>query len=203
MNSFLIPHNGPSLTGVIDVTAHSISWFQENAPPKNIEDIFIPKSDSSIALPYDVIIDELGNNVISMYQFIGDINDEKVAGLESLLNYMSENVFTKDGPAINEGNVINNNGNVLNVEGYSYKTYVSNNYKSHIGHVENNLYKEQGNRTFNNTGNMYKHINQYSTDVFNSFKISKTHIVKKHIVILITMFLLIKVTPLTLMVHTI
>ena len=36
MNSFLIPHNVPSLTGVIDVTAHSISPFQENAPPKNI-----------------------------------------------------------------------------------------------------------------------------------------------------------------------
>ena len=39
MNSFLTPHNGPSLTCVIDVTAHSISLFQENAPPKTIEDI--------------------------------------------------------------------------------------------------------------------------------------------------------------------
>ena len=103
MNSFLNPHNnGPSLAGVIDVTAHGISLFQENAPPKNIIDIFIPRSDISIALPYDVIIDEIGNNVISMYQFIGDINDTKVAGLESLLNCMSENFFTKDDPAINE-----------------------------------------------------------------------------------------------------
>ena len=102
MNSFLNPHNGTSLTGIVDITAHSISLFQENAPPKNIEDIFIPKSDISIALPYDVIIDELGNNVITMYQFIGDINDEKVAGLESLLNYLNENFFTKDDPAINE-----------------------------------------------------------------------------------------------------
>ena len=76
MNSFLNPHNnGPPLTGVIDVTAHSISLFQENEPPKKIIDIFIPKSDISIALPYDVIIDELGNNVISMYQFIVDITD--------------------------------------------------------------------------------------------------------------------------------
>ena len=83
MDSFLNPHNnGPSLTGVIDVTAHSISLFQENAQPKNIEDIFIPKSDISTALPYVVIIDELGNNVISMYQFVGDINDTKVGGLE-------------------------------------------------------------------------------------------------------------------------
>ena len=97
MNSFPNPHNnGPSLTGVIDVTAHSISLFQENEPPKNIIDIFIPKSDIGIALSYDVIIDELGNNVITMYQFIGPINDEKVAGSES------ENFFTKDDPATNE-----------------------------------------------------------------------------------------------------
>ena len=103
MNSFLNPHNnGPSLRGVIDVAAHSISLFQENEPPKYIIDIFIHKSDIGIALPCDVIIDELGNKVLTLYQFIGDINDTKVAGLESLLNYMSENFFTKDDPAINE-----------------------------------------------------------------------------------------------------
>ena len=97
-------NNGTSLTGIVDVTAHSISLFQENEneEPKNIVDIFIPKSDISIAEPYDVIIDEIGNNVISMYQFIGDINDTKVGGLESLLNYMNENFFSKDDPAINE-----------------------------------------------------------------------------------------------------
>ena len=86
MNSFLSPQNGPRLTGVINVTAHSISLFQENAPPKNIEDTFIPQSDISIALPYDVVIDELGKNVITMYQFIDDINGTKAGGLESLLN---------------------------------------------------------------------------------------------------------------------
>ena len=85
MNSCLnLNSNGPSLTGVIDATAHSISLFQGNEPPKNIIGIFIPKGDIGIALPYDVIIDELGNNAITMYQFIGAINDEKVAGLESL-----------------------------------------------------------------------------------------------------------------------
>ena len=78
MNSFLNPHNnGPSLTGVIDVTAHSISLFQENEPPNNIIGIFIPKSDISIALPYDAQIDELSNSVMTMYQLIGDINDAK------------------------------------------------------------------------------------------------------------------------------
>ena len=50
---------------------------------------FIPKSDISIALPYDVYIDELGKHFITMYQFIGDINDEQVGGLESLLKYMN------------------------------------------------------------------------------------------------------------------
>ena len=62
---------------------------------------------------------------------------------------------------------------------YPYKTYISNNYKSQIAYVENNLYKKQDSRTFNNTNNIYKHINQYSTDVFNNYKINKTHNVKK------------------------
>ena len=198
MNSFLNQNNGPSLTGIIDVTAHSISLFQENEVPKDIIDIFIPKSDISVAEPYDVVIDELGNNVITMYQFIGDINDTKVGGLESLLNYMNDNSFSKDDPAINEhhyhitkkqyneetnniynidkiktfntkndillteqylhkrqyitnsttnnitrNNIINNNDNILNIKKYySYKTYITNNHKSHIGYIENNLYKE-------------------------------------------------------------
>ena len=77
MNSFLNPHkNVPPLTGVIDVTSHSISLFQENEPPKNIIDNFIPKRDINIALPYDAQTDALGNNVITMYQFTGDINDK-------------------------------------------------------------------------------------------------------------------------------
>ena len=43
-------------------------------------------------------------------------------------------------------------------------------YKSQIAYVENNLYKKYDNRTFNNTGNIYKHINQSSTDVSNNYK---------------------------------
>ena len=103
MNAFLNPNdNGPSSTCVIDVAAHSMSLFQENEPPKNIIGISIPKSDARVAEPYDVQIDELGNNVTTMYQFIGDNNDTKVGGLESLLSYMNENFFSKDDPAINE-----------------------------------------------------------------------------------------------------
>ena len=94
-------NNGPPLTGIVDITANSISLFQNNGSPKNIEDISTSKSDISIAEPYDVPIDENGN-VIQMYQFLGDINDTKVAGLASLLNYMNENLFSKDEPAVNE-----------------------------------------------------------------------------------------------------
>ena len=87
-------NNGPSLTGIVDITANSISLFQDNGSTRNI-DIFIHKSDISVAEPYDVPIDELCNNAITMYQFIGDINDTKVAGLESLLKYMNENFSVK------------------------------------------------------------------------------------------------------------
>ena len=76
MNSSLNPHNGTSLTGVIDLTAHSISLFRENEPPQNIKDMFIPYINISKAEAIDVQIDELGNNTIQMYQFIGDINDK-------------------------------------------------------------------------------------------------------------------------------
>ena len=37
-----------------------------------------------------------------MYQFVGDINDTKAGGLESILNYMNENFPSKGDPAINE-----------------------------------------------------------------------------------------------------
>ena len=75
MNSFLNPHNGTSLTGVIDLTVHSISLFQENEEPQNIKNTFINNDNISIAEPYDVQIDETGNNFITMYQFNGNIND--------------------------------------------------------------------------------------------------------------------------------
>ena len=103
-------NNGPSLTGVVDITANSISLFQDNGTTKNINDIFIHKSDISVAEPYVVPIDELGN-ATQMYQFIGDINDTKVAGLESLLKYMNENFFSKDEPSVNEHhyNITKNN----------------------------------------------------------------------------------------------
>ena len=101
MNAFLNPHNGTSLTGVIDLTAHSISLFQENEPLKNINDMFLLRTDISIAEPIDVQIDELGNNTSQMYQPVGIINDDKV-GLEPLLNYMNKNFSSKDDPAINE-----------------------------------------------------------------------------------------------------
>ena len=37
-----------------------------------------------------------------MYQLIGIINGGKVPGLESILNYMNENLFSKDDTALNE-----------------------------------------------------------------------------------------------------
>ena len=94
-------NNGPSLTGIVDITANSISLFLDNGQPKNIEDIFINKNDISRAQPYDVPIDENGN-VVQMYQFLGEISDTKIPGLESILNYINDNFFSKADPAVNE-----------------------------------------------------------------------------------------------------
>ena len=104
MNAFFLHHrNGASLTNIFDVTAHSTSLFQENEQPKNTNGIFIPQAGISIAEPVYVQTDELGNNIVQMYQRIGIINDEKVPGLESKLHHMNENfAFSKSDTAINE-----------------------------------------------------------------------------------------------------
>ena len=177
-----------------------------------------------VAEPYDIQIDETGNNIITMCQFIGEISDTKGGGLESLLNHMNEHFFSKDDPAVNihiyritkkqyneeihnihnvdkskpfntKGNtcltaqyfnqtqninnsIINNktkNNVTNNIEDYPYKTYTSNNYKSQTAYVEHKIYKIYDNRVFNNTNNTYKHVNQYSTDVFNNYTTNKSH----------------------------
>ena len=102
MNAFLNPRNGASVTNIIDVTAHSTSLSQENEQPKNTTEVCIPETSFSIAEAIDVQIDEVGDSIIQMYQFTDIINDEKVPGLDSMLEYMNENSFSKDDPAINE-----------------------------------------------------------------------------------------------------
>ena len=62
--------------------------------------------------------------------------------------------------------------NIYNIlKHYYYKNnYISNNYKSHIVYVEHNLYNSYANITFNNTNNISKAINQYTTDVVNNYR---------------------------------
>ena len=71
-------------------------------------------------------------------------------------------------------NTINNTEHILNVkEDFSTNKYISNNYKSQIDYIGNNLYKNRDNIIFNNTNNITKHINNYSNEVTNNYKINK------------------------------
>ena len=80
---------------------------------------------------------------------------------------------------ITKKNTINNTEHALVVKkDYSFKTYISSNYKSQIAYVGNNLCKRSDNIIFNDTSNTHNHTNQYSTDVTNNCKINKTHNVK-------------------------
>ena len=160
MNAFLSPHNnGPPLTGILDVTAHSISIFQENEPPQNSKDIFIPKSDISVAESYDVQTDETGNNIITMYQFIREISDTKLGGLESLLNYMNENPFNKDDPAINE-----------------HHYHIT---KKQFNAETNNIYNVDKSKTFNIKNNRFL-TEQYFNKNLNVHNNIINNITKKH-----------------------
>ena len=69
-----------------------------------------------------------------MYQFIGDTNDTKVGGLESLLNYMNEHFFSKHDPAIN---------------GHHYHITQNNNEET------NNIYNIDTTRTYNIKNHRY------------------------------------------------
>ena len=98
MNAFLNPRNSASLANVIAVTAYSISLFQVNEQPKNTNEIFIPQTSFSLAEPIDVQINQLGNNIITMYQVIDVISDDKVPGLASIFIYINENLLAKMTP---------------------------------------------------------------------------------------------------------
>ena len=84
-HSFLAPNIRTSLTGIIDFTAHNIYLIQEGGTVKNILDILFAYGDIAIAELVDVQLNDLGP-VIQMYQFIGDINDERATGLQPILN---------------------------------------------------------------------------------------------------------------------
>ena len=75
--------------------------FQRDGTVKNILDILFPYGDIAIAELAGVQINELGNNVIQLYQFVGDMHDKRVPGLESILQYINENCFSKADPAVN------------------------------------------------------------------------------------------------------
>ena len=62
------------------MTAHTISLFQDETPT-NIFELLINQNNISTAEPVEIQIDELGNNVFTMYEFVGDINDNNVPGL--------------------------------------------------------------------------------------------------------------------------
>ena len=68
MDAFLTPRNGAILI-IIDVTAHSISFFKKRNNLNIPNYIFILQTGISIAEPIGVQIDELGNAIIQMYQF--------------------------------------------------------------------------------------------------------------------------------------
>ena len=96
-----------------------------------------------------------------MYQFIGDINEDKVAGLASLLNCMSEHFFSKDGPAMNE-----------------HHYHIA---KQHFNEEAHNIYNIDKPRTYNIQNNRHtdEHYHSKKQNITNSItnNISKQSII--------------------------
>ena len=107
---------------------------QEDGTVKNILDILFAYGGIAVAELVDVQLNEFGP-VIQMYQLIGDINDNRVPGLESMLNYIDENLFNKADPAVNEHSYyINKASNTQYNEEHYYnkQQYITNNVNTHI-----------------------------------------------------------------------
>ena len=75
--------------------------FQRDGTVKHILDILFPYGYIAIAELVDVQINEICNNVIQLYQFVGEINDKRIPGLESILNCINESCLNKADPAVN------------------------------------------------------------------------------------------------------
>ena len=155
MNTFLNPHNSVSLTGLIDIAANSISLIQLNEDLgseeiKNIENIF--KTNKNISTVEDVTVPIGGGLSYTVKQWVGDISDEKVAGLSSLFDYLNTNYRR-----IDDDSIITNNY-------YITKKYNNTIHKNDTHNYHKHNYVTQTNR--------HQHI--YKHDTFNY---NKTHYV--------------------------
>ena len=87
-------------------------------------------------------------------------------------NHLTNYITTK--------NSITNTENVLNIrKDFSTKHGITNVFRSNNDYMGNNTYKKYGNRAFNNTDNITKHVNNYRNDVTNSYNINKTQSLNK------------------------
>ena len=131
--------------------------FQKDGTVKNIIDILFPYGDIAVAELVDVQLNDLGP-VIQMYQFIGDINDEGVPGLESILNYINENLNKTD-PAVNGHSyyITKAFNTQCNEEHYYNKQYITNNVNNHI--IKKTLY---------NNAQVLNIRKEYSPKIYNS-----------------------------------
>ena len=102
--------------------------------------MLFPYGDIAVAELVGVQLNGLGP-VTQMYHFIGDINDERVPGLESILNYINENFFNKTDPAVNGHSyyITKAFSTQYNEEHYYNKQqYITNNVNNHI--IKKTLY---------------------------------------------------------------
>ena len=76
----------------------------------------------SIAELVGIQIDELGNDVMPVYEFVNDINDNKVIGLESISNYINDIFFAKHKGAVNQHNYNTTKKIIFNISQHTIQT---------------------------------------------------------------------------------
>ena len=154
-NHHLNRGNTTSLTGIVNVVANSVSLIDEEEEIEHdITNLFIYQS--KIASSQDVLIPIGGGLFITQQEFTGDINDTRVPGLESILDYINTNFYDKTDPAINYNYYtihkhLYNNDYTQNITNKIDNRKFINKYLHRFN--ETNNYKFQ--KTYNNTNHNY------------------------------------------------
>ncbi len=130
MNAWMNTRNTVSLTNIIDIAANSIKLIDvdENGDQTltNIIDLFL--SYSAISTVIDVNIPIGGGLFYTVKQWVGDVDDKHVPGLQSLIAYMDASYRRIDDDSIvnNYYNTIHKHKNLQKTDTFNYNKIIKN-----------------------------------------------------------------------------
>ena len=181
LNTWINPLNKVSLTGSVDITADSIRLIVYNEDTgqeeiTNVLSLFLMYDNISVV--EDVNISLGGGQYYTIKQWVGTIDDNHVAGLQSLIDYLQANYR-----AIDDDSIVNNYYTINKTYHDTINTYNDYNYSKTVQqtlkkfttyNTNTNEFNYTKKNIVNNINNTFKDYN-YKTDEFSNHKKNVTN----------------------------